>query len=288
MYAQRGRPVTKVVAHYHQLFAPIQAADSRGGQVGGTHTVYFYAHLVHGLVGQLGAGLQDLADDLVAVGHADRKAVAGFGHGFQQGAVGAIAHDRCEQAHVMLLQEFQKGFLFGDADIGDAIGDQHDAGGAVGIQRRKGALEPGVQVGAAAGLQVLHFPDVGLHLLGGGGYIGLADVTGAITEADDPEAVVRAHPAQRLTHAVGQTGQLAAHRPGGVEHEDPVAAIADRLQIGSGCDREHEAAALRADRLVGHRINTARQVAGVAPIDREVLIQARRRAGVQSLLRRCG
>ncbi len=90
------RAVTPVVAEQHDLTAMVDATDTLRLQVGGAHAVDIDLHVVHGLVGELGGGVENLPGDVIAVGDADSKAVAGIGHGGEHGPIAAVAHDKGE------------------------------------------------------------------------------------------------------------------------------------------------------------------------------------------------
>ena len=84
------------MAEQDDLAAVVDAADALRLQVGGAHTVDVYLYVIHGLVGELGGGVENLPGDVVAVGDAEGKAVAGIRHGGEHGAVGAVTHDKGE------------------------------------------------------------------------------------------------------------------------------------------------------------------------------------------------
>lgn len=74
----------------------VDAADALRLQVGGAYPVDIDLHVIHGLVGELGGGVENLPGDVITVGNADGKAVAGIGHGGKHGSVAAVAHDKGE------------------------------------------------------------------------------------------------------------------------------------------------------------------------------------------------
>ena len=86
----------------HQLLAVIEATDVGGRDVGGLDPLDLQLDAMQRLVGHLGRGRQQLADDVVAVGYARRKAIRRLGHGLEQRPVGAVAHDEGEEANVPL------------------------------------------------------------------------------------------------------------------------------------------------------------------------------------------
>src|SRR5690606_32742546 len=110
------------------LAAPVYGAQTFGSHIGGFHAVDLHFHIVHGLVGDLAGGQQNLPDNVIAVGDVYREALAGVSERGQHRPVGAVAHDEGEQADVMGLEQFEEFLLIGDTDVGDAIGHQHDAG----------------------------------------------------------------------------------------------------------------------------------------------------------------
>ena len=267
------RAVAPVMAEQHDLTAVVNAADALGLEICGTYPVDIDFNVIHGLVGELGSGVKNLPGDVIAVGDADGKAVAGIGHGGKHGPVGAVTHDKSEQTNVVVFQQVDKIFLLGFAHVGHTVGDQHDAGGAVCVQWVQGQAQAAEQVGTSPRLELHDLFRVLANIVRGGVYKATGEFFGTVIKQHDTEAIAAAQFAQCLADAVAQGGQFGAHGAGNIQYEHPVATGGDRGQIITGGDAEHEGATVLARCLVGHQIHAAGKVLLVAPVDHDVLVQ---------------
>ena len=83
----------------------------------------------------------------------------------------------------------------------------------------------------------------------------------------------RSCPSVRETPSA-ERGDLAAHGARAVEHEHPVAALHDRLQVHARRQRQHEGAAAGAVGLVGDHVDARRLGFRLAPVDGDVGVEA--------------
>lgn len=103
----------------------------------------------------------------------------------------------------MAFQQVDEIFLLGLAHVGDAIGDQHDAGGTVCVQRFQGQAQAAEQVGATTGLQLHDFLRVAANAVRGGIHKAIGKFFGAIIKQHNTKTVAAAQFAQGLADAVG-------------------------------------------------------------------------------------
>ncbi len=173
----------------------------------------------------------------------------------------------------MLLEQRVELGGIDDALVGHAVGDQHDAAGAVGVEALGRELEAVVDVGAAAGLEGFDEFGRGADVFGSGGRPA-EDFAGAGLKRDQAKAVGGAHLAEGLADAVGKRGDLALHGAGHVEHVG-IVGVGDWLQIDAGRDDHHERAGFRFVGAVGDHLDPARQVVGEAIVEHKVAVEFR-------------
>jgi len=133
--------------------------------------------------------------------------------------------------------------LTGFADVGYAVGDQHDCTGTIGIHRRQPQVQAGIQVGAIARLRGQECLAVPVHGIRGHADKSGRQFPGVLVEQHDAEAVFGSHFLQGALHAVDQRRILALHGSGYVHDKHPVPALHDRLEVVSGRHHQHEGAA---------------------------------------------
>ena len=165
-------------------------------------------------------------------------------------------------------------------DVGDTIGHQDDAAGAVGVQGVEAPVKPRVEVRPVVGDDGRHLAAVVQHLVLGSRDKPGSEFTAAAVEQDDAETIFRAQLSEGAFNPVGKRGVLPLHGPGDIENEHPVPALVDPLEVVAGGDHQHEGTALLARRFVGHEVDTSGQTGRVAPIDDQIGIERehRRRA----------
>jgi len=273
----RGRSRTFVSTEEHQLLAAVDLAQHLSGVLEGPNAADFELGVVQRLVGDLALGQQDLTDHVVAVRHLRVEAAAGFGDQPHQRPVGAVPHQEAEEAHVVALHQLVEPGGVHHAGVGDGVGHQDHAGGAIGVQVVQRSGDASVEIGAATGLQRFHLANVPGHVLGRGGGPAAGQLPLPIVEGHDPEAIASVELAQCLADSVGQGLDLAGHAAGDVQHEGVVRTAGDGLEIQARRHHHHEGARRGRIGPVGDHLDAPGKPVLQAVVEDEVAVELRPR-----------
>ena len=118
-----------------------------------------------------------------------------------------------------------------DPPVGDTIGDQNDAGGAVVIEVIHRHRESFVDVGPAAAPQVADAFQGLFDVLRRRLFPPVGEIGGAVRKGHDPIAIFRGHFPDHPGHPVGQGVKFRGHAPRGVEDIDVVVPVLERFEV---------------------------------------------------------
>ena len=213
-----------------------------------------------------------MTDDVVIIRNGRVKAARGFRDQTQQRPIGAIPHQKTEDSHIILFQQFRELRRFDETDVGDAVGNQHETRRTVRIERAQPFGKAGIEIGTAFNFQRPDLFDRRLNRVRSRGGPG-NQFSGAVTKYHDAKPVFRPHLAECLADSASERAQLALHRARYIEHVNEVGPVADGLQVYPRRHYHHKGAGLVRARAVRNHLHPTRQIFRQAIIEHEIAIE---------------